>query len=146
MQEVLVLLESQQTAARENDSQWTYWQRRTGNEIANELYKEADYVNALEIYKSLANLNNAPSWKLPVWYQMGLVYERLLQPQKATEMYDRILASEKELGPEAANPSLAAVIEMARWRKNHLQWQIQAEKTKEQLSVMLHPARSPRPQ
>jgi tetratricopeptide (TPR) repeat protein len=30
---------------------WIYWQQRTGNEIANQLYKEGDYLNALDIYQ-----------------------------------------------------------------------------------------------
>jgi tetratricopeptide (TPR) repeat protein len=53
-QQVLVLLESQQTTATNRPGNWIYWQQRTGNEIANQLYKEGDYLNALDIYKNLA--------------------------------------------------------------------------------------------
>lgn len=129
MQQVLVLLESQQTNAISYPENWIYWQQRTGNEIANELYKDGDYVNALEIYRNLAPLNRSAKWQLPVWYQMGLVYERLQQPQKASETYQLILdrQQEKELGSDVRSPGLATILEMAEWRKDHLQWQMTAE-------------------
>jgi tetratricopeptide (TPR) repeat protein len=135
MQQVLALLESQQTNAASNPENWTYWQQRTGNEIANQLYKEGDYVNALEIYRNLAELNRSAAWQLPAWYQMGLAYERLLQPQKASEAYQRILDRQKELDSAKRSPSLATVIEMAQWRKDHLQWLGKAEQATASLSV-----------
>jgi tetratricopeptide (TPR) repeat protein len=127
MEQVLALLESQQANAERNPQTWVYWQQRTGNEIANQLYKEGDYVNALEIYRSLAELNRSVAWQLPVWYQMGLVYERLQQPQKASETYARILERQQELDAGGQSPSLAVVIEMAKWRQDQLQWQVRAE-------------------
>lgn len=127
MQQVLALLESQQTNAVRNPENWIYWQQRAGNEIANQLYKEGDYVNALEIYLNLASLNRSAAWQLPVWYQMGLVYERLEQPQKASETYGRILDRQKELPADNRSPSLTIVLEMAQWRKDHLQWHVQAD-------------------
>ena len=126
-QQVLVLLESQQNAATNKLGNWIYWQQRTGNEIANELYKEGDYLNALEIYRNLALLNDTAAWQLPVWYQMGLVYERLMQPAKADELYTRILDRQKELDSAKRTPSLDAVLDMARWRKEQLKWQLKTE-------------------
>jgi tetratricopeptide (TPR) repeat protein len=125
-QQVLILLESQQAATNQLGN-WVYWQQRTGNEIANQLYKEGDYLNALEIYQGLAGLSTAAAWQLPVWYQMGLVYERLMQPAKAAEFYVRILEREKELDSKTRTPSLGAVLDMARWRKEQLQWQLKTE-------------------
>ena len=87
MKQVLLLLQSQQDNAAKIPRLWVYWQRRAGNEIANQLYKEADYLNALQIYQSLAELDNSPAWQPPVWYQVGLVYEQLQQWQKATDTY-----------------------------------------------------------
>ncbi|HEY2952443.1 MAG TPA: tetratricopeptide repeat protein, partial [Verrucomicrobiae bacterium] len=81
LQQVLLLLQSQQSSAGETPDQWAYWQQRAGNEIANQMYNEGDYMNALEIYSVLASLNQKPGWQLPVWYQTGLVYEKLHQPQ-----------------------------------------------------------------
>lgn len=126
-QQVLVLLESQQASATNQPGNWVYWQQRTGNEIANQLYKEGDYLNALTIYQSLADLSKAAAWQVPVWYQMGLVYERLMQPVKAAEFYTRILEREKELDSNTRTLSLSAVLDMARWRKEQLQWQLKTE-------------------
>jgi len=50
MKQVLLLLESQQENVRKNPETWIYWQQRAGNEIANQLYKEGDYLSALQIY------------------------------------------------------------------------------------------------
>src|SRR5206468_1886230 len=45
LQQVLLLLQSQQVSAAENPEQWAYWQQRAGNEIANQMYNEGDYMN-----------------------------------------------------------------------------------------------------
>jgi tetratricopeptide (TPR) repeat protein len=126
-QQVLVLLETQHHTATNRPGNWIYWQQRTGNEIANQLYKEGDYLNALEIYQNLAQLHDSATWQMPVWYQMGLVYERLMQPAKAAEFYNRILSREKELDSATRTPSLNTVLDMARWRKEQLQWQLKTE-------------------
>ncbi|MBI4326259.1 MAG: hypothetical protein HY674_13490 [Chloroflexi bacterium] len=129
MRQVLVLLESQQSTARQAPENWIYWQQRTGNEIANQLYREGDYLSALEIYMNLSELNKSPAWQLPVWYQIGLVFERLEQPQKASEIYGRVIGREKELTEQNAAPSLLAMVEMAKWRKDYLSWHTTAERT-----------------
>jgi outer membrane protein assembly factor BamD (BamD/ComL family) len=128
LQQVLLLLKSQQASLADNPTNWVYWQLRAGNEIGNRLYLEGDYFSALDIYSTLATLNPTPAWQLPVWYQVGLVYERLEQPAKAAETYGRIVDREKELSSGAA-PGLKTVVDMARWRSNYLNWQTQAERT-----------------
>ncbi|MCI0542022.1 MAG: tetratricopeptide repeat protein, partial [Verrucomicrobiales bacterium] len=135
VQQVMALLEGQERSAQDNPGRWTYWRQRAGNEIGNQLYTSGDYISALAIYKSLASLDSSPDWSLPVWYQMGLAYERLQQPQKAIESYNNILAAEKGLSSTNTTPSLSVVREMARWRKGHLEWLMQAEKSNERLSV-----------
>ena len=125
--QVLKLLESQEATARTNPENWVYWQQRAGNEIANQLYLEGDYLNALEIYRHLAGINRAPEWQLPVWYQIGLIFEHLQQPRKAIEMFDAMVAREKELTSLSDTPSLKTVIEMAKWRKENMSWQGRAE-------------------
>jgi tetratricopeptide (TPR) repeat protein len=122
LQQVLLLLQSQQAIAKTNPENWLYWQQRTGNDIANQLYREGDYVHALEIYFNLAQLDASPAWQFPVMYQIGLVYERLQQPEKAGATYSSILTRQNELGTNAA-PSLKALVEMAQWRRNFLGWQ-----------------------
>ncbi len=125
MQQVLKLLESQQAIAMQNPENWIYWQQRAGNDIANQLYKEGDYISALEIYLNLAKLDKSPAWQIPVWYQIALVYERLQQPEKAREAYSLILSREKEL--ENPSPSLLAVIEMCKWRRDYIGWLSKAQ-------------------
>ncbi len=135
MQEVLTLLAAQQVAAEQQPENWVYWQQRTGNDIANQLYKEGDFLNALQIYRTLADLSDAPAWQLPAWYQVGLVYERLQQPQLAADAYGKIAARAKSFGTNSPAPSLAAVVDMAQWRKTHIQWQTHAEQASAQLNL-----------
>lgn len=127
LQQVMVLLESKSRSAAQSPADWAYWQQRTGNEIANQLYQEGDYLKALTIYENLAKLDLSIAWQLPVWYQIGLVNERLNQPQQATDYYRRIVEREKELPPGDA-PGLQTVIDMAKWRVNYIAWETQADK------------------
>ena len=80
-------------------------------------------MNALTIYTSLSKLSDNAEWQIPVWYQMGLVYERLGQPQKATETYIQILSRESEVNTNEPNLNLSTILDMARWRREHLDWQ-----------------------
>ena len=143
LQEVLALLESEHSTARQHPEDWVYWQQRAGNEIANQLYKEADYLNALEIYLTLAGLDKAPAWQVPVWYQIGLVYERLEQSQRANEMYDKILGRQKEVTEGPPSAGLQAVLDMARWRKAYLGWKDQADRTEQELRRSISSLRQP---
>lgn len=126
LQQVLLLLQEQRVRTKNRPEVWAYWQQRTGNIIANQLYREGDYLQALEIYQGLLQLDASLQWQLPVQYQIGMTYERLWQQQKATEIYTAILTHENELGPDIA-PSLKTVMEMARWRIGFIQWQSKAE-------------------
>jgi tetratricopeptide (TPR) repeat protein len=122
LKQVLLLLESQQENVRKDPDTWVYWQKRAGNEIANQFYKEGSYLEALEIYTRLAQLNQSPVWQLPIWYQTGLVYEQLQQWQKATQTYQRILERRKELASADTSPSLLSLFDMAQWREDYLAW------------------------
>lgn len=117
----LKLLQSQQAAAGASPGLWAYWQQRTGNDIANQLYRDGDYMNALSVYGSISTLGTNAGWQLPAMYQMGLIYERLAQTQKASEIYARIVGREKTSSPQGDN-AVASVIEMARWRGDYLKW------------------------
>jgi len=127
MKQVLLLLQSQEENVRKNLEVWTYWQQRAGNEIANQLFKEGDSLDALQIYLSLADLDKSPAWQLPAWYQAGLIYEQLQQWQKATAMYLRIIDRQKELTDATATPSLLSLLEMAKWRKDYIDWMQKAK-------------------
>jgi tetratricopeptide (TPR) repeat protein len=140
MQQVLLLLQSQQAQATAHPEIWAYWQQRTGNEIANELYKEGDYMSALEIYTGLAKLNNAPGWQLPVWYQIGLVFEHLKQPAKAADMYQQILKRQMEVRTDAPTASLLTMLDMAQWRLGFLKWNETTDKNLQELRLPAAPA------
>jgi tetratricopeptide (TPR) repeat protein len=126
LQQVLLCLQTQKIKTQNDPEVWAYWQQRVGNEIANELYREGDYVRALDVYINLAQLDSSPQWQVPVDYQMGMTYEKLLQPQKAVETYNQIIARETEVGTNAT-PGLKAVFDMARWRVDFIKWQTNAE-------------------
>jgi tetratricopeptide (TPR) repeat protein len=134
LQQVLLCLQEQKIKTKNNPEAWAYWQQRVGNEIANQLYHEGDYVKALEVYINLAQLDSSPGWQVPVDYQMGMTYEKLLQPQKATDTYNQILARETEAGTNAS-PGLKAVFDMARWRIGFIKWQTNAEATAHSLAA-----------
>ncbi|HLH53408.1 MAG TPA: tetratricopeptide repeat protein [Verrucomicrobiae bacterium] len=126
LQQVLSLLKEQKERTKEHPELWAYWQQQAGNEIGNQLYREGDYVRALSVYLALAQLDPQPAWQMPVSYQIGLTYEHLAQPVKALENYQAILKHESELSTNAP-PGTKALLEMARWRADFVQWQAKAE-------------------
>ncbi|MBI5385972.1 MAG: tetratricopeptide repeat protein [Verrucomicrobia bacterium] len=126
LQQVLLLMQEQQLNAKANPPVWAFWQQRAGNEIANQLYQEGDYAKALAIYQSLVRLDVTPEWQVPVLYQIGVSYERLDQPFKAIETYTNLLGHERELGTNAA-PNLKTIFDMARWRRDYINWHSRAE-------------------
>ncbi len=144
LQEVLRLLRSQQGQAKEHPETLAYWQQRTGNEIANQLYQEGDFLRALDIYQSLLLLSPLPTWQCPVLYQIGLSYERLEQPTKAADTYAAIIAKEPEIGTNAP-ASLKTLLDMARWRQDFLKWQVRTEVARRDIKPFVLPGPAPAP-
>ena len=132
IEELDLLLSSQKAEGKTDPQQWHYWQQRAGNHIANQFYREGDYISALHIYSVLAAVDSTPEWQMPVWYQIGLVYENLRQPQKAAETYDKVVKRLAEV--KEPNPSLSAVAEMAAWRKKNIDWEAAARQINKDLS------------
>jgi tetratricopeptide (TPR) repeat protein len=91
VEQTMALLNSEQARSAKDPDTWAYWQKRTGNRLANELYEKGDYLNALLIYQTLWQLPGDETWKSQALYQMGLIYERLEQPERAIDAYTRIL-------------------------------------------------------
>jgi tetratricopeptide (TPR) repeat protein len=120
--QVLALLETQQANQKAAPERWAHWRQRAGNDLANQFYRDGDYLNALTIYNAMADISADPEWRLPVLYQTGLIYERLQQTAKAAAVYDQIVAGAQTVDPETMGPSLKSVFEMAKWRKEHLEW------------------------
>lgn len=140
LEQVILCLKQQKAKSGNDPAVWLYWQQRVGNELANQLYHEGDYVHALEIYVDLAELNSTATWQVPVYYQMGLTYEKLAQPEKATDTYNKILACETTIGTNAT-PGLQAVFDMAQWRINFLKWQQNAQNVNQALTTITSAAK-----
>lgn len=134
LEQVIICLQQQKAKNGNDPAVWTYWQQRVGNEIGNQLYREGDYVQALEIYADLAQLDSSATWQIPVDYQLGLTYEKLLQPQKASDAYNQILAHEAEVGTNVT-PGMQAIFDMAQWRINFLKWQQNAQTADQSLAA-----------
>jgi tetratricopeptide (TPR) repeat protein len=136
LKQVLLLLESQADNVKKNPELWAYWQQRAGNEIASQLYKEGDFINALQIYSSLVDLNKTAAWQLPIDYQIGLIYEQLQQWPRATAMYNKVLDRQKELTDKTTTPTLASLVDMAKWRKDYIAW-LQKARLEQQSFVLM---------
>ncbi len=143
MRQVFLLLESQEAGISKYPADWAYWQQRTGNEVANKLYSEGDYIGALVVYTKMAAINDHVEWQLPVWYQIGLVYEHLKQPSKASETYNMILSRSDEVKTNAPSPSLTALVDMARWRKDFIGWQTNVNNSTVKLATPMTSASEP---
>jgi tetratricopeptide (TPR) repeat protein len=134
--ETLVLLRTEKQAEKTNEATWTYWQRKTGNQLANGFYQEGDFLHALNLYQAMAKLSDDPDWQWPVIYQVGLCFERLRLPDRAAEAYHFILDEAKKF-QSAGRPldeDLTELDHMADWRSQHLEWQ---EGTEAQLNDLL---------
>jgi TolA-binding protein len=103
---------------------WAYWQRRTGNQLANKFFQDGDTLNALRIYLCLAGLSAEPAWRLPVLYQTALCYERLYQVPNARAAYQTVIeAAKAKPGLPAPGAQITELAGMAAWRMEQLGWQ-----------------------
>jgi tetratricopeptide (TPR) repeat protein len=136
--ELEILLKTQHADAGRDPQQWLYWQQKAGNTVANEFYKEGDLLSALQIYQTLGDINTVPEWQLPVWYQIGLIFENLKYPQKALEMYGKIAERQQEV--KDSNPGISAVIELAAWRKQNIEWEAAAKHATRMINELHDPA------
>ncbi len=114
----LDLLRAEHTHSKADPKHWTYWQRRTGNQLANAFFAGGDILNALAIYHGLAALSDDPVWRIPVSYQIALCYERLGDTERAMKGFRAIADS---AGPNAS-PETADFARMASARLAHVQW------------------------
>lgn len=126
---VLALLKTEKAKREKAPDRWAYWQKKTGNEFANEFYKQADFLSALTIYQTLAKIGEEPEWQWPVIYQMGLCFERLRLVSRAGEAYKYIIdqAKKKEADGVKLSETLANLLGMAQWRGEQLAWHYTTE-------------------
>jgi TolA-binding protein len=131
LQETLKLLRSGAKFGREHPGVWAYWQQKTGNDLANELYGKGDYLHALTIYQTLAEISDKPEWRWPAVYQIGLCFERLRYTDRALQAYKYIADHPVPAAPpatkNAGDTNLATLHDMAQWRADHIRWLQQTE-------------------
>ncbi|MBL9215227.1 MAG: tetratricopeptide repeat protein [Opitutaceae bacterium] len=125
----LALLQAEQARTGSDARRWAYWQRRTGNQLANEFFQTGDTLSALTIYQGLAVLAPEPAWRLPVVYQIALCHERLHQASDAREAYRSICEAVRPAeGAPPAGPQLTELARMAEWRLTQLDWREQTDR------------------
>ncbi len=132
----LELLKRQQAETGDDAERWAYWQRRTGNQLANEFYRSGDFTSAFTIYQRLSELGGEPAWRLPVLYQMALCQERLLQNASARALYQQIEAEAAQLPDRTAFSDLSR---MVAWRLNQLDWNQDVHQRLDSLSLSTVP-------
>ena len=119
----LTLLRTEHATAGIDPKNWAYWQRRTGNQLANDFFQNGDTLSAVAIYDGLTHLSENPSWRLPIIYQMGLCYERLRQSDRANQAYKLIVETVAHpTGKESVTGELTDLARMAEWRIGQLDW------------------------
>ena len=126
---VLDLLRYQRDKKDSDPEKWVFWQKKAGNEFANDYYQRADFVNAVTIYQVLSTLNEAPDWRWPIIYQMGLCFERLRLEPRAHDCYKHITDSAKKYQGTEMPKSLEVLVNMAEWRDGQLDWSRKAGTT-----------------
>lgn len=133
--EALELLRTERSRTSKDPKRWIYWQRKTGNQIANEFYDQGDIANALAVYTTLADISPEPIWHLPLVYQIGLCYERLGQTEQAITQFQSILDSARApKGDDVARPDMTDLVRMAKWRLEQINWH---QRTEQRLLVIL---------
>lgn len=138
-EQIIALLKEQPDRKKKAPDQWLFWQKKAGNEFANDLYQKGEFLSALNIYQNLATLSDAPDWQWPVVYQMGLCFEKLRIERRAAEAYKYIIDESKK--PERKLTELPDVlrtlVEMAQWRGEQLVWK---DSTATRLDRLLGPS------
>lgn len=128
LKETLELLTAEVSKINTNPANWLYWKKRTGNRLANQFYQEANFMDALTIYRAMVDISEDPTWTWPVLYQVGLCYEKLDMKPKAIETYKKISEGEKLLSEaNKKDPTLSSILEMALWRADRLEMDISME-------------------
>lgn len=114
----LDLLRTEKARVGKDPKRWAYWQRRTGNQLANDFFETGDTLNARAIYAGLLELSPEPAWRIPLTYQLGLCYDRLGLAEQARASYQAVV----ETAGAAPADEFRELVIMAKWRLDHIQW------------------------
>jgi tetratricopeptide (TPR) repeat protein len=129
LMETLDLLRTEKAKTAKDPKVWAYWQRRTGNQIANEFYERGNVRSALNIYDTLAGLSQDPAWSLPITYQMALCYERLGITDKAITSYKSIVSAAAAIkADDPRREDYTDLSRMSEWRLKQIDWMHNTER------------------
>lgn len=133
----LDLLRSEYAQSEADPKRRAFWQRRTGNQLANEFFQSGDIPSALAIYQGLAALSEDPAWKLPTLYQVAVCSERLRAFDRARAAYQAVVEGAKAT---ADNTELNELAKMAAWRVENMAWNEQMGRQLTSMSPSAPPA------
>lgn len=137
---VLDLLKRESKNAKDNEKQWIYWQKKAGMQLGANLFEQKEYASALSLYQAMLTLERSPAWCWPLYYQMGMCYEKLAAQDKAAESYKKILDWKENERAEAQKvDTLKSLYDLAKWRIDNMTW---AKETSSQLENLLDKSRS----
>jgi outer membrane protein assembly factor BamD (BamD/ComL family) len=104
---------------------WNFWKKKTGNYLANKFFETGEFFNAYRIYSALLPVDETPTWRVPLLYQVALCEEKLGNFVQATETYisieglfDNNEGARTEL---AQSKYLKFVYGMSKWRREQLE-------------------------
>ena len=104
---------------------WAFWKKKTGNYLANKFFESGEFFNAYRIYTALLPVDNTPTWKVPLLYQVALCEEKLGNFVQATETYisiEELFENNEDARTELANSKyLKFVYGMSKWRREQLE-------------------------
>lgn len=121
LRELMRLLEAVEVAPENLAAKWKSWKMLAGNEIGNRLFLEGDHVNAVVVYKGLVGLDSTPSWQFPLYYQIGLCFEKTSQPGEALKAYNEIITLSQKISTKLPE-NLQLVVNMAKFRVEVITW------------------------
>jgi len=104
---------------------WNFWKKKTGNYLANKFFENGEYFNSYRIYSSLLPIDENPTWRVPLLYQVALCEEKLGNFVQATETYisieDLFENNDGARTDLAQSKYLKFVYGMSKWRREQLE-------------------------
>ena len=106
-------------------SVWNFWKKKTGNYLANKFFEAGEFFNAYRIYTALIPIDETPTWRVPLLYQVALCEEKLGNFVQATETYisiEEFFDNDEDARSQLAQSKyLKFVYGMSKWRREQLE-------------------------
>ena len=106
-------------------SVWNFWKKKTGNYLANKFFEAGEFFNAYRIYTALISIDETPTWRVPLLYQVALCEEKLGNFVQATETYisiEEFFDNDEDARTQLAQSKyLKFVYGMSKWRREQLE-------------------------